>query len=88
VDVEAIIVDAHIMHDPALLKTRSDMIPVKRPGTAKETAAVLLFLASDKASCVVGAIEQPVRTRNPLVLKLYSAILRVKAGLLDSESKC
>jgi len=45
----------HVMKDPALLKTWSDTIPMKRPGTAEETAAVILFLASEEASYVLGS---------------------------------
>lgn len=45
----------YVMNDPALLKTWSDTIPLKRPGTAEETAAVILFLASEDASYVVGS---------------------------------
>lgn len=47
--------NAHVMSDPDLLKMWSDTIPVKRPGTADETAAVILFLASEEASYVVGS---------------------------------
>lgn len=47
--------NAHVMVDPDLLKTWSDTIPMKRPGTSEETAAVILFLASDEASYVLGS---------------------------------
>ena len=47
--------NAHVMRDPELLKTWSDTIPMKRPGTSEETAAVILFLASDEASYVLGS---------------------------------
>ncbi|MBE0699905.1 MAG: SDR family oxidoreductase [Anaerolineaceae bacterium] len=47
--------NAHVMGDPELLKTWSNTIPMKRPGTSEETAAVILFLASDEASYVLGS---------------------------------
>jgi NAD(P)-dependent dehydrogenase (short-subunit alcohol dehydrogenase family) len=47
--------NAHVMSDPDLLKLWSDTIPLKRPGTADETAAVILFLASEEASYVLGS---------------------------------
>ena len=47
--------NAHVMADPDLLKTWSDTIPLKRPGTSEETAAVILFLASEEASYVLGS---------------------------------
>jgi NAD(P)-dependent dehydrogenase (short-subunit alcohol dehydrogenase family) len=47
--------NAHVMSDPDLLKLWSDTIPMKRPGTSEETAAVILFLASDEASYVLGS---------------------------------
>lgn len=45
----------YVMRDPALLDQWTSGIPSKRAGTAEETAAVILFLASDEASYVVGA---------------------------------
>jgi len=45
----------YVMKDPELLKTWSATIPMKRPGTADETAEVILFLASDEASYVLGS---------------------------------
>jgi glucose 1-dehydrogenase len=47
--------NAHVMGDPELLQTWSNTIPMKRPGTAEETAAVILFLASEEASYVLGS---------------------------------
>jgi NAD(P)-dependent dehydrogenase (short-subunit alcohol dehydrogenase family) len=47
--------NAHIMGDPGLLETWTASIPMRRPGTAEETAAVILFLASDEASYVLGS---------------------------------
>jgi glucose 1-dehydrogenase len=47
--------NAHVMSDPDLLQTWSNTIPMKRPGTSEETAAVILFLASDEASYVLGS---------------------------------
>ena len=47
--------NAHVMVDPELLKMWSDTIPMKRPGTSEETAAVILFLASDEAAYVLGS---------------------------------
>jgi NAD(P)-dependent dehydrogenase (short-subunit alcohol dehydrogenase family) len=47
--------NAHVMSDPELLAKWSATIPIKRPGTAEETAAVILFLASNEASYVVGS---------------------------------
>ncbi len=47
--------NAHVMSDPELLKFWSDSIPIKRPGSADEVAAIILFLASDEASYVVGS---------------------------------
>ncbi len=48
-------INAHVMSDPPLLETWTSTIPIKRVGTAEETAAVILFLASDEASYVVGS---------------------------------
>ena len=45
----------YVMRDPELLEKWTSPIPLKRAGTAEETAAVILFLASDEASYVVGA---------------------------------
>jgi NAD(P)-dependent dehydrogenase (short-subunit alcohol dehydrogenase family) len=47
--------NAHVMSDQELLKTWSNTIPMKRPGTSEETASVILFLASDEASYVLGS---------------------------------
>ena len=47
--------NAHVMVDPELLKTWTDTIPIKRVGTSEETAAVILFLASEEASYVLGS---------------------------------
>ena len=45
----------YVMQDPTLREQWTSGIPMKRAGTAEETAAVILFLASDEASYVVGA---------------------------------
>ena len=45
----------HVMRDPALRERWTSGIPLKRAGTAEETAAVIAFLASDEASYVVGS---------------------------------
>ena len=45
----------YVMRDPELLEKWTSPIPLKRAGTAEETAAVITFLASDEASYVVGA---------------------------------
>jgi NAD(P)-dependent dehydrogenase (short-subunit alcohol dehydrogenase family) len=47
--------NAHVMGDPELLKYWSSSIPMLRPGTAEETAAVIAFLASEEASYVLGS---------------------------------
>lgn len=47
--------NAHVMSDPDLLEHWCSAIPMQRPGTAEETAAVILFLASDEASYVLGS---------------------------------
>ena len=47
--------NAHVMSDPDLLKYWSSSIPMQRPGTAEETAAVITFLASEEASYVLGS---------------------------------
>jgi NAD(P)-dependent dehydrogenase (short-subunit alcohol dehydrogenase family) len=44
-----------VMTDPELREKWTSGIPIKRAGTAEETAAVILFLASDEASYVVGS---------------------------------
>jgi NAD(P)-dependent dehydrogenase (short-subunit alcohol dehydrogenase family) len=44
-----------VFRDPALLEQWTSGIPMKRAGTAEETAAVIAFLASDEAAYVVGA---------------------------------
>jgi NAD(P)-dependent dehydrogenase (short-subunit alcohol dehydrogenase family) len=45
----------HVMRDPVLRERWTSGIPLKRAGTAEETAAVITFLASDEASYVVGS---------------------------------
>lgn len=45
----------YVMRDPGLLRQWTSGIPMKRAGTADETAAVIVFLASDEASYVTGA---------------------------------
>jgi NAD(P)-dependent dehydrogenase (short-subunit alcohol dehydrogenase family) len=47
--------NAHVMRDPDLLETWNATIPMRRPGTAEETARVILFLASEEASYVLGS---------------------------------
>ena len=47
--------NAHVMRDPEQLKYWSASIPAKRPGKPEEVAAVILFLASEEASYVMGA---------------------------------
>jgi glucose 1-dehydrogenase len=45
----------YVMRDPVLRERWTAGIPMKRAGTAEETAAVILFLASDEAAYVVGS---------------------------------
>lgn len=45
----------YVMQDPELREKWTSGIPMKRAGTAEETAAVILFLASDEAAYVVGS---------------------------------
>jgi NAD(P)-dependent dehydrogenase (short-subunit alcohol dehydrogenase family) len=45
----------HVFRDPALTEQWTSGIPMKRAGTADETAAVIVFLVSDEASYVTGA---------------------------------
>ena len=45
----------YVMADPVLREKWTSGIPMKRAGTAEETAAVILFLASDEASYVTGS---------------------------------
>ena len=45
----------YVMKDPVLREKWTSGIPMKRAGTAEETAAVIAFLASDDASYVVGS---------------------------------
>jgi NAD(P)-dependent dehydrogenase (short-subunit alcohol dehydrogenase family) len=47
--------NAFVFADPPLLEQWTSGIPMKRAGTADETAAVIVFLASDEASYVVGS---------------------------------
>lgn len=47
--------NAHVMGDKPLLETWTATIPMKRVGTSEETAAVILFLASEEASYVLGS---------------------------------
>jgi len=45
----------YVMKDPELREKWTSGIPMKRAGSADETAAVILFLASDEASYVTGS---------------------------------
>lgn len=45
----------YVFRDHALLEQWTSGIPMRRAGTAQETAAVIAFLVSDEASYVVGA---------------------------------
>ncbi len=47
--------NAHVFSDPPLLEQWCSTIPMRRPGSAEETANVILFLASDEASYVLGS---------------------------------
>lgn len=47
--------NSSIMKDTAMMETWAATIPNKRVGTPEEVATVILFLASDEASYVVGA---------------------------------
>jgi len=48
--------NAHVMNDPEQLAYWSQSIPMKRAGKADEVASVILFLASDEASYVLGSV--------------------------------
>jgi glucose 1-dehydrogenase len=47
--------NAYVMDVPDLLEKWCSTIPMRRPGTAEETAVVILFLASDEAAYVLGS---------------------------------
>ncbi len=49
-------VNRGIIEDPALLVDALSSIPLARPASSDEVAAVISFLASDEASYVTGAV--------------------------------
>jgi len=44
--------------DPALIKTWTENIPLKRSGTTDDVANCVVFLASDLASYITGQVIQ------------------------------